>query len=417
MAWFKSDKRDEKQPAADLTSAAPFVTQYGAWCRTRAFQASEMLEPTYWEAYQQDGATDKWTVDEVGFREKDGERIRTSRTLHRNLPFQAALHYLASFECGHAVLPGEPVGESAEELGDAHYRLFGEREGFIFDTSGAPHMPPGPHATGPGTFRESDVARARENAKSAQELERINQPRGPLAEVFNSISHVGNYDEVLSGLEQIGHFDAFCEHIDEFRRHLSGAVHNPVRFDETSYRKYKTTLNPRDRKMVKYTESDYMDSYTVKKHQLTSFDKATIALDQAYEELMAAKDKGANTDNLLTMLHKFDAVAHLLNAQALFHKACTTKGDNDEVTAKIRDMEKRATDICKNRLGITGADELAALKQAVIQGERAKVPDFIQEFGSDYIVARGKLARQKEDGRFNPKKLRRALGAGGVGAV
>ena len=45
--------------------------------------------------------------------------------------------------------------------------------------------------------------------------------------------------------------------------------------------------------------------------------KATIALDRAYEELLAAKDKGANTDNLLTMLHKFDAVAHLVREPRL----------------------------------------------------------------------------------------------------
>lgn len=416
MAWFGRDTDDNatKEPAEDLVSAPPFVTKYGTWCRTCAFQADAQLPPTYWEAYQQKGAPDKWTVNEVGVREKDGEELLSIRTVKKNLTFQEALHRLASYERGHPTLPGERIGPDARDLGGVHYEQFGEREGFVFDASGAPHLPENEHSPGPGNFKKSDIERARRNAKEAEYLPLANRTTGPLAEIFNAVSHVGNFDEVLAGLDQIGHIDAFFHHLRTFRLELDNVIRDPEGYDQQSPQSFKTTLNDRSYEIVKHREYGYDGSYTVKKMHMHGADKATVALDEAYKELLAAEKKGAHVDPLVRMLHKFDLATQLIWGQALFHAACTGDGSHQWRTDKMRELEDRARKICRDKLGITSEEEMEKLKQAMIQGDRPDVPEFITTFGDDYAEARAAMKESKLAGSFKPDELKTALAKGGM---
>lgn len=346
MAWFKKDRKTETgAPVEPVVKTPEIVTKHGTYCRTCAFVADPAIGPEYLEAYQQPGSNHLWNVTEIRIGEKGGKTVMHARPLDEGVEFLDAVKRLSAFEYSKPLLPGEHVGPSREELDAKHFKTFAEREGVIFDSSGAPCIPPHPDAVPAGHFNEDDLESARANREAAENAPKAEDPDF-LSKAFNSVCHDGNLEEVLNGLETLGKLDEFLKHIDGFRTELQSLLRNP-----TGHREVKGSASP-DRLNTRQheTRTEYPDPFeshygyerpkTYTKEY--AFEKAATRLDHAYMTINGMDD----TESLVKTLHRFDVMAHILWAQALFDTSCREDGDKSWYVNKIKGLEENARAIC-----------------------------------------------------------------------
>lgn len=383
MNWLFKNRNDEDaaETRAEGDGGLPFVTKYGTWCRTRLVRETDALPPEYLEAWQQDDGSHRWSLQKVGIGEKDGENKISTRIVRKNISFQQAAAEMAAFEHSRDVLPGEMEGASAEDLGFDHYRKFAEREGFVFDANNMPHERPHPKAQPTGRFNADDLDHAAATVKEAAGTPVVNRKNDLLSEVFNDIAYKGNFDEVLTALQNAGELESFGNAIRKFSSLLPRVGSNPDSKEQSRERprSSRSLFSENPERGYRWTNGDY-DYY------LTSFDHAADALEKAYDALKTLGKRGHDTQAAEEFLYKCVATTYIVRAQGFF---VLLKNDpstlyRDQYAEQARAYEKKAAQVCRKHLGLRKGEDFDRLKQAVIQGSVTRTPDFVSRFLSAY---------------------------------
>lgn len=396
------DEDEAKDEGAKAPEDRPFVTKYGTLCRSCMIRQDDRLDPEYLVAWQDADTASKWHVKRIAVINLEDEDIVSVRDTRKNLSFLQAITELSAFENGITTLPGETVGETAEELGDAHYRAFAEREGVSFDTDHVPHLPARDGVPPNGRFRQSDLDRTAQAVKAAKDAPRVNHDNGVLSELFNLMAHKGNFTKMMQALDEMELHDTMLQAARDFKSNLAGVISHPTH--------YKTNINGvipdtslRKRDWKRLIKHKWTHDGTYEMNQ-TAFFTTVSALDRTYETIRKYDKKGIDMKPAMEFLHLCDLAAHLIYAQALFHHACTSV-DGDNHADEIRDLQKTAAEIMRKNLDITSEDEIEKTKAMIIQPDRPEIPKFIDEFLSGYSAWRTEVSRAKRHGDFNHDAL------------
>ena len=150
-----------------FTSATPQMARFGSVCSTRAF--FNVQGHVEWYTGQQ-GPDHNWTMRKItempnvsGAAVPVGEMVRQTNVVMNGVAFFDAIKILANYELGQlalGTLPADP-DEQTPRSGQMHYTDFAEREGIVFDTSGAPYPTLNGEVVGDGVFSIAALDRAR----------------------------------------------------------------------------------------------------------------------------------------------------------------------------------------------------------------------------------------------------------------
>lgn len=390
----------------------PMRVRHGTWCRTRKFRGASGIETEYMEAYLQPGSKTKWTVNRVNVKQKGEDELLSSRPVQKDLSFQDALKFLAAFETSQVKLYGAPKDEAEEPaaLGERHYVTFAEREGVVFDKNGVPHMPDHEFAVPEGDFNKLDLDRAAKARAEAADLPRPD-PDALLSELFNAVSHRGNFEEVMSGLAQIGVMDEFVEKFGVYKKYMERMLaDDPYR--ETEYMSSPPMAQAPLRKR-EWPELERFSGEGMFHGHIPAFYMAVTALDEANELLSKVQKKNIKaTRELKSFLLKCELSATLIRARQLFDRANTSDKGNEDLVKRVKYLEEKAEEIYVDLIGskTISPESAEKLKQAVLQGTKGnRMPEFVRNFDKSYKALRKKLEKQVRDGKLDEKALRSAL--------
>ena len=395
------DKEDKtsKKVLSDPALKHKVVTKYGTYCRTSSFRENAIIGDVYLEAYQQSGSRDLWSVQKVTVK-ADGN-IK-GELKHKDIAFPEAVYRLALFEQYHPET-GELVGKTKEELGDKHFELFSEQEGFVRDNRGVPILRAHPDAIPPGRFTIDALERSKQVLESTKDLAEVNQKTDfVLSEMFNNVSAKGNFEEVMEGLIRIGLIDEFVDSISKLESHLSDLINNPDRERRERLKKKDARKFIKEKYNTGYKWCDGDIDY-----RYTPIDYIWDNIEDAYSVLKKLEKEKSDIRDGLNFLYKTIACVYLLEAQSLFHKTClNSEGSEDNNTInRIKENERKAAQILKKNMEYESEDMVEKFKQFIIQGEKPVVPDFLKKFASDYKKFRQKLSNKKRQGTFNPENM------------
>lgn len=393
------DKDEAKDEGAKAPEDRPFVTKYGTLCRSCMIRQDDRLDPEYLVAWQDTDTASKWHVKRIAVINLEDEDIVSVRDTRKNLSFLQAITELSAFENGITTLPGETVGETAEELGDAHYRAFAEREGVSFDTDHVPHLPARDGVPPNGRFRQSDLDRTAQAVKAAKDAPRVNHDNGVLSELFNLMAHKGNFTKMMQALDEMELHDTMVNMARNFQSDLRQLISDPTRSKTESF--YLLPPNPLRERQFDIEENWYDGTYRM---PVTPFVQTLCTIDETAGKIKTYSKKGIDNTAAMEFLHLCDLAAHLIYAQSLFHNACTSV-DGDNHADEIRQLQKTAGNIMRDSLGITSEEEIEKTKAMIIQGEKPEIPEFIGAFLSNYESWRHEMSRAKRSGTFDHDAL------------
>ncbi len=376
---------DKKQSSADSAYLdTDREARYGKYCRTRTLREDKMLDDTYMEAHQL--ADGKWIVNrvtavEIEDKNNPGQKqtARDVRRIAMNLGFLHAIAQLSAFEHGQPNPNVEFVGETAEELGNAHFIAFAEREGLVFDANKTPHDTLDGQVVDAGRFLDADLERASLRAKQAanefpgladgskSQYGRADRedtddglvvPDASLGDVFARNAGVVDLGETLDNMEEIGILDHFMEHFSKFESALSTSLRQPFKRHENDYLFFETYTNYFNRSMdfLKQAEKALSD-YNTPEHR------------DEYNEL-----KG--------FVRKVRFTSHIAYAQALYADMSQNPGKNDKHRKRIRWALKVAKDI--NRDNDNAFMEPGLIDQVAVVKTRPGPPEMIEAFRTNY---------------------------------
>ena len=211
---FRKSEQKKDEKLAKVEAPAPFITRFATYCKTHTFDTGPMMGRLHYQAHQTPSNASLWNVAVVIDEMRDGQEVLQFHPLKegQNVTFIEAMNILAAFE-NRQNKDGYPIMAEADE--HTHFQFVYESEGIVTDENNMPVQPIDEHIiAGDHTFLKSDLDRGQQRYAAAKSNHReVNQLPSVFNDIFNQVSHKGNFTKGMELFQNLEHLDTLFEHI------------------------------------------------------------------------------------------------------------------------------------------------------------------------------------------------------------